>query len=41
MNRDRYPNILLALWDFCVELAEAALMIWLAVLLSKKKGYPN
>ena len=36
MNRDRYTKILLALWNFCVELAEAALVIWLAVLLPKK-----
>jgi hypothetical protein len=40
MNRDRYTKTFLALWNFCVELAEAASMIWLAVLLPKKNVTP-
>jgi len=31
-------EVVFALWDFCVEVAEAAFVNWLAVLLSKKNN---
>ena len=32
-------EVVFALWDFCVEVAEAAFVNWLAVLLSKKTQF--